>query len=101
MALRLRLHADQLHLEPVPRRGPRKIVAQQRGRLIQVHDEDVDVAIVVEVAESAAAAGMRRGDAGPGFVDQLFEFALPRLRKTSARACGTDIVRKLRDTGCP
>ena len=32
--------------------------AQQRGRFTLIHDQDVEVPIVIEVAEGAAAAGV-------------------------------------------
>ena len=59
-------HSDQLDLEPVILAGD--IVAQQRWRLIQIHDQDIHVAIVIEIAESASAAAMARGDARSGHV---------------------------------
>ena len=83
MALRLRFGSDQLYLEPVTRRlGAAKIVAQQRRRLIQVHDHHVHVAIVIEVAEGAPAAGMQRRHPWTSLLNQLFKLPLPRFRKT-------------------
>src|SRR5258708_34717560 len=46
----------QFHLEPVS--FPTAIVAQQRRRLIQVHDENVHIAIVIEVSKSTATTAM-------------------------------------------
>ena len=48
-------------------------------------DEDVDVAVVVEVAEGAAAAGVRRGDAGARFLDQLLEPAVAEVAEHQPR----------------
>ena len=38
------------------------IQAEEIGRVVQVVDDDVDVAVVVEVGEGGAAAGLRRRD---------------------------------------
>ena len=54
----VRLHALQLNLEPVLLAV--QIVSQQRWRLVHVDDQHVDVAVIVEVAEGAAAAAVRR-----------------------------------------
>jgi hypothetical protein len=64
--------------------GAAHVVAQQRGRLVQIHDQDIDVAIVIEIAEGHAAAGMRLGDAGPRQVAQFFEFAVSQIAKNHA-----------------
>ena len=45
---------DQLHRNPVVRR--RRDIVQQKSRAAQVHDEDVDLAVVVVVGEGGAAA---------------------------------------------
>src|SRR5437763_2094486 len=47
-------------------------------------DRDIDVAIVIEAAESTSAAGVRIGDARPGFVNQLFESAITQVPKHQA-----------------
>ena len=57
----VRLRADQLHFDPMARLVALPHVVTEEGwRLIHVHDEYVDIAVVVEIAEGAAAAGMRR-----------------------------------------
>ena len=49
-------HANQLNFQPMP--VSRKIVAQQRWRLVHIPDKDVDVSVIVEIPERAAAARM-------------------------------------------
>ena len=61
MALRFEVDSVEQHLQPVA--GARDVVAQERRRLVHVHHQDVDVAVVVEVAEGTAAARVRRGHA--------------------------------------
>ena len=56
-----------------------EVVAKERRRLIHVHDEDVDVAIVVEIAKGHAAAGVDFGNAGAGLFEQFFEFAAAQI----------------------
>src|SRR6266536_4800398 len=93
----VRLHPLQLHLEPVM--AARHIVAQQRGRLILIHDEDVHVAVVIEVAERATAAGVRRLDPRPGLADQLFEPAFPEVSEDHPRRFVWHIGELLLDFG--
>src|SRR6476646_373373 len=52
----VRTYARQLHLQPMVVTA--HVIAQQRRRLIVIHDDDVHVAVVIEVAESAAPAGL-------------------------------------------
>src|SRR5262245_49509869 len=51
----------------------RNVVPEQRGWLVVVDDEDIYIAIIIEVAESATAAAMRRVDTRSGPTDQLLE----------------------------
>src|SRR5882762_5542242 len=41
------------------------IVAEERGRLVHVDDGDVDVSVVVEIAEGGASAAVGLSDGGP------------------------------------
>src|ERR1019366_7856772 len=50
---------------------PWSVVAQQRGRLIAVHDENVEVAVIVEVAEGASAAHVARCNGRTGLIAKL------------------------------
>ena len=56
VAVRLRAHELQRH--PMALAG--LIEAEEIGRVVQVVDDDVDVAVVVEVGKGGAAAGLRR-----------------------------------------
>src|SRR5215475_8638804 len=55
------------------------VVAEQGWRLVLIDDEDVDVAVVIEIAERNAAAGMHFGDGGSGLVEELLEFAAAQI----------------------
>lgn len=55
------------------------VVAQQRGRLIDVDDQDIDVAVIVEVAERATSAGMLFGHSWARFLGQLFKLAFAEV----------------------
>ena len=55
------------------------VVAQQRRQLVHVHDENIEVAVVVEIAESHAATGVRAGHAGTGLVQQFLEPAAAQV----------------------
>ena len=63
----------------------RDIVAQQRRRLVHVHHRDVHVAVVVEIAERTAPAGVRRRDATASFLDQFLEAAVAQIAKHESR----------------
>src|SRR5882757_1241865 len=41
------------------------IIAEERGRLVHVDDGDVDVSVVVEIAEGGASAAVGLSDGGP------------------------------------
>jgi hypothetical protein len=62
----------------------RSVVAQQRRRFIDVHDQDIHIAIVVEVAEGNAAAAVAGDDTGTSFRTQLSEGALASIAKQDA-----------------
>ena len=59
----------------------RSIVAQQRGRLVHIHDEHVDVTVVVKVAKRRSTAHMDRFDAGAGLCAELNELAVALIAK--------------------
>ncbi len=56
--------AFQANFDPVV--AFRRVVAQQRRRLVLVHDENVEIAVVVEIAKGAAAAGVMLIECGTG-----------------------------------
>ena len=74
------LRSFQAHLQPVVAR--RSIVAQQRRRLILVHDQHVQVSVVVEVAKGTTTADVPSRNSCAGFFAQLDNFPFPWLRKT-------------------
>src|SRR5450432_449264 len=75
--------AHQLDLDPMV--GPGHIVAKQGWRLVHVHDEDIDVAVIVEIAEGTAPAGVCRRNAGAAFVDQFLESPAAEIAENQAR----------------
>src|SRR6267142_148374 len=86
------IHAFQLNFNPVG--FSRKVVSQQRRWLIEIDDDDVQVAIIIEIAESASAAAMCCGYARPSFLDQLFKHAFAQVSKNGARRL-IRVLRKL------
>src|SRR5215470_16294446 len=79
----IRFHALQFYLEPVL--FPFEVVAQQGGRFVQVNDEDVHIAVIVEVPKSAAAATMRGGYSRAGSIRQLLKLPFSEIAKYGAR----------------
>ena len=55
---------DQLHRDPVIRAG--RSIVQQKGRRAQIHDEDVDLAVVIVIGEGGAAAHALHLEEGSG-----------------------------------
>src|ERR1041385_9121788 len=49
------------------------VVAEQRRRLVRIDDQNVDIAVVIKVAERHAATRMWFGDGRTGLVEQLLE----------------------------
>ncbi len=45
-----------------------QIVAQQRGRLVEIHNENVEITVVVEVSKRAAANRVRSQDSRPRLI---------------------------------
>src|SRR5260221_10367448 len=67
--------ADQTEPDPVP--GVAAVVAQQARRLVDIVDEDVDVAVVVEVADGAAARAVPLFEGRTRFAGRLAVAAVP------------------------
>jgi len=78
------LRALQTDFQPMIARWG--IVAQQGGRLIPVHDENVQVPIIVEVAEGASAAHVARIDGGTGLIPKLPKSSILLVAENDARA---------------
>ena len=76
----VRPRATQRYRQPVI--GVAPVVAQDRRLGVEVGDDDVDVAVVIEIAEGSAAAGGRAGECRPerrGYIDE-------RTREPSLRS---------------
>jgi hypothetical protein len=79
MALRLLFYSLKSNLDPAV--AGRGVVAQQRRRLIDVHDQDIHIAVVIEVAKGKAAAAVAGNDTGTGLRAHSAKVPSPRLRK--------------------
>src|SRR5450432_2956601 len=77
------LGADELNLEPVVFLGT--IVAQQRRRFIDIHDDHVHIPVVVEISKSATTAGVRRRHSRASLLYQSFKSAVPQIPKDDPR----------------
>ena len=91
----------QLDLQPV--RLPGNVVPEQRGRFVEVDDEDVDIAVVVEIAEGAAPAALAVVNCSPGLAKQLLEPSVPEVAEQDARRCrrvALEFTSELGDTRC-
>ena len=61
-------------------------VAQERGRAIEIVDDDVDVAVVEQIAERGAARGDDIGKAGADDGGTSSNFLPSRLRNSCGRS---------------
>src|SRR5438270_11446847 len=80
----VRFCADEFDLQPMVTAA--HVVAQQRWRLIQVHHENVTIAIIIEIPEGDAAAGVWRRDSWPGLVQQFLELSVSQISEDDPRA---------------
>jgi len=69
--------ADGFDFDPVV--AGARIAAEELGEIVDSVDDDVEVAVIVEVAEGAAARGHGRGDAGAGVVGNVIEAAVAEI----------------------
>src|SRR5437016_3258046 len=91
----------KFHGEPVVRvRGG---VLEQRGGLAEIGNEDFQFAVIVEIAESAAAAGMGLEHGGSGALGNLLEAPVAEVSKDLARHLEAVIGNNFFDFGidCP
>jgi len=73
------LHSFQTDLDPAV--AVRRVVAQQRRRLIDVYDQGIHIAVVIEIAKGQTAAAMAGNDAGTGPCAELGESAVTSIAK--------------------
>ena len=78
----IRPRPDQRNLQPVI--GIAAVVAQQLGRLAVVVHQDVQVAIIVEIADRRAPAHARQLEVGAQLGADIFKDAFARYCGTSA-----------------
>ena len=79
----VRCDADKQDLEPVP--PPETSLRSSDGGSFMFITSDVHVAVVVEIAERTAAAGVQRRDATASFLDQFLEAAVAQIAKHESR----------------
>ena len=65
------------------------------GDFVHVDDDDLDVAVVVEIADREAARGMRRHDARPRVVGDIEELLVAAVPVEQAL-----LVKRLADAAC-
>src|ERR1700690_524148 len=71
--------ANKFDFQPVMRTS--NIVAKERGRLVQVDDQDVEIAVVVKIAERASAAAVNIRERGPGLFAEFLERPVSQISK--------------------
>ena len=77
------LHAFEFHFEPICLAA--EVVPQERRGLVQVDDEYVQVAIIIEVAKGTATAAVRGGYSRASGVDEFFKHTLAQISEYRAR----------------
>ena len=61
------------------------VVAEEHGRAVVRRDEEVDVAVTVEVATRQAASDTRHDEVGPGRGGEVLEAATARVHEQEGR----------------
>src|SRR5439155_1759819 len=69
--------ADGFDFDPVV--GGAGIATQQLRKIVDGVDDDVEVAVIVEVAEGASARGDRRGNSGASVIGNIFEAPVAQI----------------------
>src|SRR6266568_7283769 len=88
----VRLDTLQFHLDPMIRLAG-EVIAQQRRGLVQINDQDVDIAVVVEVSKRASPTTVGRRHARSCIFDEFFKDAVAQMSKNGAR-CFVGILRE-------
>ena len=64
-----------------------------KGRILfQIDDQHVDIAVIVEIPESASGAGVGLGNSGAGNFEQFFEGVVVAIAGHRARRLGSRIA---------
>src|SRR5262252_4100140 len=86
-AVRLRTH--ELNLEPIiPAALPPAVVliAQQQRSFVHIHNQDVDVSVVIKVSKGASATRMWRVSARAALGGDLFEASISQVAIYQSRS---------------
>src|SRR5919197_1739837 len=84
------MRAHQFHFQPVA--IPAEIISQERRGLVDIRDQDVEIAIIIEISKRSATAGVRLGNARAGSVEEFLEAPTSQVSKEYPRS----LVRKFR-----
>src|SRR5215472_1457606 len=88
----VRLHPFELHFDPVLLRAD--VISEQRRRFIQVHNQNIDVPVVVEITEGATTAAMRIAYSRASLFHELFKCLVAEVAENRARSL-VGILRQL------
>src|ERR1700687_3760520 len=77
------LYAFQFHFAPVGLTV--EVIAQKRGRLVEIDDQYVDISVVVEVSESASSTTVCRRYTRTSLLDEFLERTLAQVPINGAR----------------
>src|SRR5258708_28367963 len=72
---------------------PAEVIAQQRRRLVEIDNQDVDIPVVVEVSKRASPTTVCRRYTRTSLLDEFFENALAQVPKNDPR-CFIGVLRQ-------
>src|SRR4029077_18188907 len=93
----VRRGTDELHLQPVVRAA--NVVAEEGRRLIEIHNENVYGADVIEIAEGGAAAAVFVENGRTGFVAKFLKRVVAEIAEKHARTLVREFGQLLFDLG--
>src|SRR5689334_12273763 len=76
-------YALQFYLDPFG--VPAKVVAQERRRLIEINDEHIEIAVIVEIPKRAPSAAVCCCNSRARFLDEFLEHSVAEISKDGAR----------------
>src|SRR5215471_3255901 len=62
-----------------------RVVPQQARRLVHIHDQKIEVTVIVEISSGASTAGMAGADSRSSFLDQFLKLAISQVSIENAR----------------
>ncbi len=61
------------------------VISEQRGRFVQIDDDNINIAIIVKVSKCATATAMARSKRGATLINELLELAIAKVVKKETR----------------